>query len=255
MFIGLGAPPDDRDHALPEHLTSVGPLLLAHHLEPVGESVRTWQALRRLAFDRVAPTPGQAAPVPAAEVEALGLTPPAAAVWLVGPRGTCRATVGDPQVGSDLGAPDTLVVGYRLDGCEGRQWAQIGIVADAIPVDFRWIPAQDAADMTFARSEAWDDPLAPLVEPPAWEHESDARFESVRLREIPGVSPRVVQVHRAWLSERPEQTERPWCEIDVAWSRADGWTNERWIDPIPGTPTRWAPSCWARSSTAPRSTR
>lgn len=233
VFIGRGTPSPDHEHALPEPLSAEGPVLIAHHVEPEGPATRTWQQLRRLAFGRVTPEPGRAVEVAAAEVEALGLQPPATTVWLVGPRGTCRTTVGAPVVGTYRGAADIVVVGYRLEGCPARSWAPIGIVADTIPVDFRWVPAEPRVDRTQPRPAAWDDPLATLVEPPDWTHASDPRFDQVRLREIPDASPRVIQVHRAWLSDSPDQTDQPWCDIDVAWSRTDGWYNERWIDPIP----------------------
>jgi hypothetical protein len=235
VHIGLGAPPDDRDHALPERIAWDGesPLLLAHHVEPLGQAVGTWQQLRRLGFGREEPVYGRAVAVDAAEVEALGLRPPAAIVWLVGPRGSCRAEVGPPVVAAYSGAEDTVMVGYQLTGCAGRTWAQIGIVADALPVDFRWVPAVASADAVAPYGRAWDDPLAPLVEPPAWSYPEAPLVEIVRLREIPGASPRVLQVHRAWLTARPDEHDGPWCEIGVAWSRTDGWTQGGWIDAVP----------------------
>lgn len=236
VFVGRGAADDDPNpgaHALPERLLADGPVLLAHHIEPAGPATRTWQQLRRLAFGRATPEPNRGVEIPAEEVQALGLQPPATSVWLVGPRGTCRASVGAPVVGTYPGAVDTVVVGYRLDACPDQPWAQIGIIADTIPVDFRWVPAQSRVDLTLVRPARWDDPLADLVEPPGWAHASEPRFDQVRLREIPDANPRVIQVHRAWLAESPERTDAPWCTIDVAWSRTDGWTNERWIDPIP----------------------
>jgi hypothetical protein len=234
--IALGAAPDDRDHALLERFAwdGEGPLLVAHHVEP-GTAVQAWQKLRRLGFGREEPVRGRAVPVDAAEVEELGLRPPAAVVWLVGPRGTCRAEVGAPVVAAYDGAEDAVMVGYQLAGCPGRQWAQIGIVSDAVPIDFRWVPAVASADVTLAHGRAWDDPLATLLEAPSWSHDHDPGVDLVRLREIPGASPRVLQAHHAWLSVLPEEHDGPWCEIDVAWARTDGWYNGRWIDPVPFT--------------------
>lgn len=243
VHVALGATPDDRDHALPERIAwdGEGPLLLAHHVEPRGPAVGTWQQLRRLAFHRDEPVRGRAIPVDAAEVEALGLRPPATIVWLVGPRGSCRAEVGAPVVAAYAGAEDTVVVGYQLAGCAGREWAQIGIVAEALPVDFRWVPAAAGADVVGPPGRAWDDPLATRVEPPAWAHTVEPSIELVRLREIPGVSPRVLQVNRAWLTARPEEHDGPWCEIGVAWSRTDGWDHGAWIDAVPFSPDAVGP--------------
>jgi hypothetical protein len=236
--IALGATPDDRDHALPERFgwDGEGPLLVAHHVEPVGTALGPWQQLRRLGFGRVEPERGRAVPVEdAAAVEALGFHPPATVVWLVGPRGMCRAEVGGPVVAAYDGAEDTVMLGYQLVGCTGRQWAQIGIVSDAVPVDFHWVPAVAAPEVVLAHGRAWDDPLATLVEPPKWSRADDPRYDLLRLREIPGASPRVLQVNEAWLATLPEDHDGPWCEIDVAWSRTDGWFNGRWIDPVPFT--------------------
>ncbi len=237
VHIALGAPPDDRDHTLPERFTWEGesPLLVAHHVEPVGPALRAWQQLRRLGFGLELPERGRAVPVDAAEVEALGLRPPATFVWLVGPRGMCRAEVGGPMVAAYDGVEDTVMVGYQLTGCTGRAWAQVGIVSDAVPVDFRWVPAAAAPEVVLAHGLAWDDPLASLLEPPAWSHDDAPRYDVLRLREIPGASPRVLQAHHAWLATLPEDHDGPWCEIDVAWARTDGWYNERWIDDVPFT--------------------
>jgi hypothetical protein len=237
VLVALGGPPDDRDHALPERIAWDGgsPILVAHHVEPLGAGARSWQPLRRLGFGREEPVRGRAVPVDAAEVEALGFQPPATVVWLVGPRGLCRTEVGGPVVAVYDGAEDTVMVGYQLVGCSGRQWAQVGIVSDSIPVDFRWVPASAAPDVVLAHGRAWDDPLAALVAAPAWSHQDDPRFDLVRLREIPGASPRVLQAHHAWLSALPEDHDGPWCEIDVAWARTDGWYNGRWVDAVPFT--------------------
>lgn len=246
VHIALGAPPDDRDHALPERFAwdGEGPLLVAHHIAPVGPASTTWSELRRLGFGRKPPALGRAVPVDGAEVEALGLRPPAALVWLVGPRGTCRAEVGQPVVamveGTD-GTDGTAIVAYSLGGCTGRAWAQIGIVADALPVDFRWVPAVASPDVTLAHGRAWDDPLAPLIAIPTWSHAEEPRLDLMRLREIPGASPRVLQVHLAWLAADPEAHEGPWCELDVAWARTDGWVHDTWIDAVPFSPEAVGP--------------
>ncbi|MEM7156002.1 MAG: hypothetical protein AAF799_24330 [Myxococcota bacterium] len=236
VFISLGAPPDERDHALPERVASEGPMLLAHHFGPVGTHATAWQELRRLAFGRGIPPRGQAQPVPAEEVEALGLQAPASSVWLVGPDGSCRAEVGEPLVGVYDGPEDTVAVGYRLEGCSGRRWAQVGIISDGIPVDFRWVPAELSSEQILAYGSEWDDPLPTLVDPPAWSHAMTPGFDQVRVHEIPDVSPRVLQLHRAWTSEHPDRTERAWCEIEAAWSHTEGWYNGRWIDPVPWVP-------------------
>ncbi|MCX4243817.1 hypothetical protein [Paraliomyxa miuraensis] len=245
VFISLG--PDDREHALPEPIappsaessTLDGPMLVAHHVEPQGAAIETWRALRRQAFGRVEPERGRVVPVAAAEVEALGLRPPAETVWLVGPKGSCRATVGEPLVGAYQGALDTMMVGYRLDGCSGRAWAQIGIVADAIPVDFRWVPARLEVDVVLPhdRAREWDDPLAELIEPPAWPHQGTPAFDSIRVREIPGVSPRVLQLQHALLGELPDDGDPlGWCDVEVSWVHTDGWTHDRWLDSVPFPP-------------------
>ena len=232
--IALGTVPDDRDHALPERFAwdGEGPLLVAQHVEPVGSSIRAWQQLRRLGFGREEPVRGRAVAVDAAEVEELGFRPPATVVWLVGPRGMCRAEVGGPVVAAYDGIEDTVMLGYQLAGCTGRQWAQVGIVSDAVPVDFRWVPAA-ASEVVLDHGAAWDDPLATLLEPTPWSYEGDPRYDVVRLREIPGAAPRVLQVHQASLSALPD--EQPWCEIEAGWSRTDGWYNGRWIDAVPFT--------------------
>lgn len=239
VHVSLGAVPDDREHALPERMAWDGAFVVAHHVEPVGAATSTWQALRRLAFGRAAPERGRAVPVEAAEVEALGLQPPAETVWLVGPRGSCRATVGGPLVGAYDGALDTVMVGYRLDGCAGRAWAQVGIVADAIPVDFRWVPAEASPEVLLPHGRRWDDPLASQVEPPAWSPDDAPRQDLVWLREIPGVSPRVLQLRYARLGARTDEAAADpgsWCTIDAAWTRTDGWWNGRWIDAVPFPP-------------------
>jgi hypothetical protein len=242
VLVALGGTPDDRDHALPERIAwEGGPLLVAHHVEPLGTSLGPWQRLRRLGFGREEPVRGQAVAVDAAEVEELGFHPPAAVVWPVGPRGMCRTEVGGPVVAVYDGAEDTVMVGYQLVGCSGRQWAQIGIVSDSLPVDFRWVPATASPDVVLAHGGAWDDPLAALVDVPSWSHPGDPSFDLVRLREIPGASPRVLQAHHAWLSALPEDHAGPWCEIDVAWARTDGWYNGRWIDRVPFTPDAVGP--------------
>jgi hypothetical protein len=238
VLVALGATPDDRDHALPERITwsGDGPLLVAHHVEPDGPTAVLWQALHRTGFRREAHERGRAVPVDVAEIEALGLRPPAAIVWLVGPRGSCRAEVGPPVLAQYPGAADTVMVGYALQGCAGREWAQIGIVAESIPVDFRWVPALASPDVVAPHDHGWEDPLAALIELPAWSYEAAPRFDLVRLREIPGASPRVLQIHHALLADLPHETdgaEGAWCDIAVAWTRTDGWYNERWIDAVP----------------------
>ncbi len=240
VFIGGVTETDPSDHALPQMLVTEGPVLIAHHIESVGPSTSTWQRLRRLAFGRVEPSV-EAVTVPAAEVEALDLRPPTTRVWLVGPQGTCQATVGDAVIGRYRGEHEILAVGYRLEGCPQQPWAQIGIVADTIPVDFRWVPADPSVESVFPHGQSWDDPLAAVIEPPAWSHPAEPALDQVRMREIPGASPRVIQLQHAWLASPPDDPERPWCEIDVAWSRADGWYNERWLDPIPWDPDAVGP--------------
>jgi hypothetical protein len=237
VLIALGATPDDRDHALPERIVweGEGPLLVAHYIEQGGPTALAWQPLSRRVLQREEPERRRALPVDASEVEALGLRPPAATVWLVGPRGSCRAEVGEPVVAAHGGAEDAVMVGYVLSGCSGRGWAQIGIVADVFPVDFRWVPATASPDVVAPHGRGWDDPLAALVEPPAWSHAADPGFDLVRLREIPGASPRVLQIHHALLAELPDEDGGAWCDVDVAWVRTDGWYNERWIDPVPFT--------------------
>ncbi|MCA9653532.1 MAG: hypothetical protein H6712_28885 [Myxococcales bacterium] len=231
VHVSLGGPPEAGDHHLPERIASDGPVLVSHF---VGPQLRSWTTLRRLAFGRVEPPRGRAVVVDPEELEALELRPPAAAVWLVGPRGTCRASVGAPVVGAydDL---DVLMVGYRLEGCPGRAWAQVGIVADTIPVDFRWVPARAAPEQVLSYGKVGDDPVAPLLPPPQWAREDPPRFELLQLREIPGAEPRMLQAHRAWLSAVPPEGDRAWCEVEVAWTRTDGFFNGRWVDPVPFT--------------------
>ncbi len=221
------------EHALPQRVAFEAPLLVAHHVEPRGPATSTWQKLRRLGFGRVEPRRGQGVQVEAAEVEALGFAPPAAAVWLVGPRGTCQARVGDPVLGAYDGALDTVMIGYRLENCVGGPWAQVGIVASAIPVDFRWVPAEQSQEDTLAHGGAWDDPLEAQVGRPSWSAPPPPQWDLIRVREIPGAEPRVVQVFFAQLEALAGEDDRPWCELASAWSATDGWYNGRWIDRIP----------------------
>ncbi|MEX1364600.1 MAG: hypothetical protein AB1Z98_15850 [Nannocystaceae bacterium] len=231
VHVSLGGPPE-AEYGLPERITSDGPVLVAEH---VGPESRAWQPLRRLAFGRVEPTPGRAMKVDAAEVEALGIERPATSVWLVGPRGTCRAQVGPPVVGAyeDL---DALMVGFLLEDCPGRAWAQVGLIADAIAVDFRWVPAQTRVEQVSARSPDGKGPPDTLLPDPSWPFEEPPRFEVQQMREIPDVAPRVLQAHRAWMSSVPAPDDLRWCTVDATSTRADGWFNGRWIDAIPWTP-------------------
>ncbi len=230
VFVSLGGPVTDRDHGLAERTTSPWPVLVAHHVEP---EARAWRPLLRLAFGRVEPQRDEVVEVQAADVEALGLTPPAEAVWLVGPRGTCRARVGSPVIADYPDSYDTLMVGYRLDGCPGRSWSQIGIVAEAIPVDFRWVPAVGDAEAIASYGAAWSEPLAAMLEPPAWPYDDDPTTEVIDVREIPGAEPRMVQARYAWLSALPDEHDPQWCEVAATWTRTDGLYNARWIDPVP----------------------
>ena len=234
VFISLGATPTDRDHALPERFEYEGPVLVAHHVDPGGPNARAWLPLRRLAFGRSTPPRGVAVAVDAVNVEELGLVAPAESVWLVGPRGTCRAHVGTPVIAAYDGADDTVMVGYQLEGCLGDGWAQIGIVAAAIPIDFRWVPAETTTEHITPHGGPWHDPLANVIEPPAWSSTQDPTLDIIRVREIPGAQPRVVQARYAWLAE-PDDDTRPWCEVETRWSRTDGLFNDRWIDAIPWT--------------------
>jgi len=243
VLIEAAPAPEPGDHTLPAHLGASGPVLVAHHVEPIGTAIPQWTELRRLAFGRVPPTP-EAVPVAAAELEALDLRPPAETVWLVGPRGTCRAAVGPPLVAAYAVAgrdQEILAVGYRLEGCPAQPWAPVGIVADAIPVDFRWVPAETSTDVVLPLGRPWDDPLAAVLEDPAWDYESEPTVARAHVREIPGASPRVLQVHLTWMSARPESAPLAWCEVDAAWTRADGWYNDRWIDPVPWSPDAVGP--------------
>lgn len=224
VLIALGSTPEDRDHGLPERIVWDGddPLVVAHHIEQDGPAGSTWQQLRRLGFGGDEPEPGRAVRVEGPQVEALGLRPPAAIVWLVGPRGSCRAEVGQPVVAAYEGTGATMMVGYTLRGCSGREWAQIGIVADAIPIDFRWVPATASPEVVVPVGRGWDDPIAELLEAPPWSRETPPSFELARVREIVGASPRVLQIHHALLDQRPDQDDPAWCDVGVAWSRSDG---------------------------------
>lgn len=235
-FVSRGGIDETGLHALPERVASEGPLLIAHH---VLADQRAWVELRRLAFGRVDAPAGQAVEVDEAELVELSLVRPADALWLVGPRGTCRARVTTPVVSAIEGL-DALVVAYRLEDCPGHAWAQIGIIADAIPVDFRWVPARSAEELVVPYGEL-DESIAPVLPAPAWSSPEPPRFELLQMREVPDAEPRVIQAHRSWLSAVPEEGSSTWCQVEAASTRLDGWFNGRWLDAIPWVPDAEGP--------------
>lgn len=236
VYLDLAEAKPSEQIAPPRGLDANGPVVVSHHVE---RGHPAFWALWRLPFEG----PGHTVPLPlsADEIAEFGLSAPAPTIWVVGRRGSCRGTTTAPVAQRDPSGRERVTVGYRLEGCNGSAWAPIGIVASALPIDFRWAPAATVVDESVIPGQGWKHPLAEHIEWPRWAEGSDPALNLVRVREIPEADPRVVQLRIASLDALPSGDERPWCDRTVAWSLVDGWYNERWIDPI----------VWHREAIAP----
>lgn len=112
------------------------PAVLGATLDPVSSGL-DFLKVRRLAFGKPRPPLGASARVEADELRSLGWTPPADHVWLFGPEGSCRGRTGRDVV---IEAPDdqTLLLHWTVDGCMGSNWAPVGSLSEALPVELRY---------------------------------------------------------------------------------------------------------------------
>jgi hypothetical protein len=123
-----------------------------------------------------------------AELEALRIHPPASQVWLVGPEGPCRATVGSPSVAGHPTVGGVIEVRYPLEGCPEAAWAPVGSLVESMPADVRWIAVETVAELDLGVGEQWEHPFAPAA---AWPDESERTADRVAIvaRAVRGLDP------------------------------------------------------------------
>lgn len=126
-----------------------------------------YNRLHRLTYHGHTAKFGEAFPVDAYDLEELGLEAPAEAVWTFGPLGPCSATVGQPYVGRPSVSVRVFEVSYALETCGGEgRWAPFASTSPLMPKGVLWRDARVSDDAAYDRGEAWQHPIAPLVEPP-----------------------------------------------------------------------------------------
>ncbi len=166
---------------------STAPLSVTGHFVDAAVNHVVHDAIRREVWGLKRPKLGFEEIDPA-ELEALRLMPPATHVWLFGPEGPCRATVGAPSVAGHPTVGGVIVVRYALDGCPDAAWAPVGSLADSIPADVRWVAAETVAEETLVADGDWEHPFAPATSwPPAPERIPDETY--VVARAVRGLDP------------------------------------------------------------------
>lgn len=189
-----------------------------------------YNQLHRLAFDGHAIPFGVAKAVDADDLEDLDITPPAEWVWLFGPEGPCRATVGAPVVGRAYRDVRVLEVSYVLEGCQlaGRRWAPVASVADSMPADVTWTEATVTEPAQFLESERWNHPLADYTARPVAEDQTLPTRYVGQARIVGGLQPLPAQAVVTGVWEDPSDA----CEDRELHDVVLGWWDRRGIAPL-----------------------
>lgn len=158
-----------------------------------------YEALLRVAFDGKEPRSETSTAVTRKALADIGVRRPAGSVFVVGPDDNCRALVTSPRVHFYLADEPVLEVDWALTGCDWtRAWGPIGVIADRFPEDTTWVAADLPVDATY-EAGGWDSPLAARLQQPPWADDAPAELEVVRVLEIPGSTPRAVQVYDSFV--------------------------------------------------------
>lgn len=170
-------------------------------------------------------------PLDPVELQPLGIVAPAEHVWLFGPEGPCRARVGQPRLSVYAGAGDVYEISWELQGCTGVGWAPVGLLAEQVPADVRWVAAETLAELELQPQERWEHPLEDLVDHPKWDVPPDGRI--VWARSILELTPSPTQVLSSVWAAGPEQAPCQQAEETVV-------THGLWdevafepVDPLP----------------------
>ncbi|MEM6992657.1 MAG: hypothetical protein AAF721_19240 [Myxococcota bacterium] len=233
------------DEAFDRRVAGSGPVVVGQHIRETDDDGRPFDALLRRAFRGKRPRAPASVAIEPQRLAELGILPPAPSIFVVGPTSNCRASVGAPTVGYYRADQDILEVDWALDGCdEGVAWAPIGVIANRLPEDTVWVAAELGLDAQFEATTGWQGPLAAALEPPSWEEESEAALEVVRVLQIPGVSPTVLQVYDSLVEIADAEAERerlaaagldPACVDQHATEIAHGfWNGNAWEAFAPG---------------------
>ncbi len=180
-----------------------------------------YNQLHRLAFDGRAIPFGIAKAVDPGDLEDLDITPPASWVWLFGPEGPCRATVGAPFVGRAYRDVRVLEVSYALQGCQltRQRWAPVASVADSMPADVTWTEATITEPAQFGEDEKWNHPLADHTTRPTAEDQTlPARYVG-QARVVGGLQPLPAQAIVTGVWEDPQDAckDREMHDVVLGW--------------------------------------
>jgi len=195
------------DTRFDRRVAGAGPVMVGAHIREGDAQGAPFSDLLALAFRGRRPLQPSGAAVSAEALAGLGYHRPAPSLFLVGPDGTCRAEIGDPTVGYYEADGGVLQIDWSLRGCDvGTAWAPVGVVSNRLPADTVWVAATVSLDAQFDASAGWQGPLAAALTPPRWHAEYAAGIEVVRVLEIPGVQPTVVQVYDSLVRLANEET-------------------------------------------------
>ena len=122
------------------------------------------------------------------ELEQLRIRPPTTHVWLIGPEGPCRATLGQPRVAAHPTVGGVIEVRYDLEGCVPAAWAPVGSLVEQMPADVRWEPAEMVTEVDLPPAQQWDHPFANAV---PWPDESERAADRMNVvaRAVRGLDP------------------------------------------------------------------
>jgi|GEM_PF-2437094 len=207
-------------------------LALVTHFVDDSEPI-LYNRIHRLTYHGRAASFGTAFEVEAEDLVEWGLEPPAEAVWLFGPLGSCSATVGAPWVGRPSSDVRVFEVSYALEGCgmEGR-WAPLASTSVPMPERVTWLDAQTTVDATHAADEDWSHALAAFAQYP----ESEAASSFVAHARWVEAQPRPAQALVTAIEGSAEDDDACGVERHQAtsgWWRDDGFEpwDVPWIDP------------------------
>lgn len=93
------------------------------------------------------------------ELAKAGVDPPGDHVWLIGPEGPCRATIGQPSLGWYSWGLESIELRWRVDASacaigDGEGWSQIGLTSAEVPDDLRFRYAVVAGEEQLDPEEA-----------------------------------------------------------------------------------------------------
>ena len=186
--------------------------------------------LRRL-FGKKGPKPGDVLDVRHDDLRSIELGTAAPHVWLIGPDGPCRASIGQPSVGYyDEGVP-TYDVGFALEGCDDGAWAQLGSLAPELPAGLRFVAAQTVVSEDLPVGQPWAGPLSDVARRAEIDNPRTDVGESVFVREASELIARPASItHVAYEAEGEP------CDASFAFEASYGlWRGGVWesIDPAP----------------------